>query len=379
MKVKKNILVAPLNWGLGHATRCIPIIKALLDGHFTPILASDGESLEILKKEFPDLKAITLPSYDIKYSKKGKYFKQKMFLNSPKIMFAIIQEYFSLKKIISQHHIDGVISDNRLGLFSRKIPCIYITHQLTVISGNTTYISSGIHHFFIKKFNACWVPDLNQTNNLSGKLGQSSIHPKLNIKYIGPLSRFNKNTTVKKYDFMVLLSGPEPQRSILEKKLFNTLKNIHKRVLFVRGKITEKQECFDFGNITFYNYMTSGELENAINSSDLIITRSGYTTIMDLAKLEKKAFFIPTPGQTEQEYLAKRMNALGLAPYAKQQDVSLEKINEVIHYSGLKDFNKEIDFPKLFEIFNASHSDVAEVALSKVKENSEPTPSSLST
>ncbi|MFD0964237.1 glycosyltransferase [Pseudofulvibacter geojedonensis] len=384
MEVKKNILVAPLNWGLGHATRCIPIIRALIENGFNPIIASDGDALGLLKKEFPHTKAIRLPSYDIKYAKKGKNFKQKMFFNSPKILLAIIQEHLVLKRIIKDYRINGIISDNRFGLFSKKIPCVYITHQLTVLSGKTTNLSSNIHHYFIKKYDSCWVPDLKQCNNLSGKLGHLNENHKLNIEYIGPLSRFEKKSIEKKYDLMVLLSGPEPQRTILEKKLFNILKTTNKKTLFVRGKVDSAPDSFDFGNITFYNYMTSNELESAINASELIIARSGYTTIMDLAKLEKKAFFIPTPGQSEQEYLAKRMDYLGLTPYSKQENLSLEKLNKVLLYSGLKNFNSSINYQKLFNIFDEKkttfYSSVKELeVLSKVKENSEPTPTSLST
>lgn len=386
MSTKKNILIAPLNWGLGHATRCIPIILALEENGYNPVIASDGEALCLLRKEFPHLTHLELPSYKIKYAKKGKNFKRKMFLNSPKILLTLIQEHLVLKKIIKTHNIAGVISDNRFGLFNKKVPNVFITHQLNVLSGKTTKISSKIHQSIIKKFSVCWVPDNNNEPNLSGKLGHLKNNTSIKIQYIGPLSRFNKVNVQKKYDYLVLLSGPEPQRTILEKKLFNLLKKIDKKVLFIRGKVSSKQESHTFDNITFFNYMTSSELELAINSSDTIIARSGYTTIMDLAKLKKKAFFIPTPGQAEQEYLAKRMKKLGLAPYSRQKNISLEKLNKVIFYYGLKDFNESINYRKLFNIFEkkppyfySSFEDLELGAFSKVKENSDPTPTSLST
>lgn len=351
MKAKKNILVAPLNWGLGHATRCIPIIKALLDNGFTPVLASDGESLMLLKKEFPELTHISLPSYKISYSKKGQYFKLKMLFNFSRIFKAIIQEKKALNNILKEHQIKGIISDNRFGLHHTDIPSVFITHQLNVLSGKTTKISSKIHQQLIKKFDICWVPDTNTSTNLSGKMGHLEKKSNLKVVYIGPLSRFKKTTSKIKYDFMILLSGPEPQRAMLETKLISIFKNTEEKVLFVKGKISDKQETFTIGPITFYNYMTSKELEIAINESELIIARSGYTTIMDLVKLEKKAFFIPTPGQTEQEYLAKRLEHLRLAPYANQKELSLKKINQASLYSGLTTLDFKIDYEKLFRIF----------------------------
>ena len=153
--LKKNILVAPLNWGLGHATRCIPIINALLNHGFNPILASDGVALELLKKEFPDLTALELPSYQIEYPKNGVFFKLKIIANSPKMIDAILSEKKAVKNIILDYNIVGIISDNRLGVRSKKIPCVFITHQLNVLTGNTTWLSTKIHLYIIKKFAQC--------------------------------------------------------------------------------------------------------------------------------------------------------------------------------------------------------------------------------
>ncbi len=224
----KKILVAPLNWGLGHATRCIPIINALIQEGFIPVIASDGDALALLQKEFPTLKTIDLPSYNIKYAKKGSFFKFKMFFNSPKIVKAIQSERKVIKKIISSDIYHGIISDNRMGVYHKKVPSVFITHQLTVLTGNTTKISTKLHSKYINKFNACWVPDTATSQNLSGKLG----HPKKtkkNVEYLGPLSRFEYHDLPIKNDIMVLLSGPEPQRTMLEEKLLKELKNSTKK------------------------------------------------------------------------------------------------------------------------------------------------------
>ncbi|MFD0990215.1 glycosyltransferase [Mariniflexile jejuense] len=348
--MKKRVLVAPLNWGLGHATRCIPIINALIANGFEPIIASDGVALALLQKEFPRLSSVELPSYNVTYSKNGKLFKLKLLLDSPKVLKAIKAEKKATKHIVDNNNISGIISDNRLGVYSKKIPSVFITHQLKVLSGNTTWISTKIHEKFIKKFDACWIPDVETTINLSGKIGHPDAF-EIPTYYIGPLSRFEKKYAPILNDLMVLLSGPEPQRTLLEKKLLNELKNYIGKVVFVKGTMEKEQTIQVMGNITIYNFMTTNLLEKTINESDLIISRSGYTTIMDLAKLNKKAFFIPTPGQFEQEYLANRLTELKLAPSCTQDAFSLKHIKETVHFDGLKAFDFETDFEKLFCLF----------------------------
>lgn len=350
-----NILVAPLNWGLGHATRCIPIIKELEKNGFNPIIASDGVALMLLKKEFPHLTALELPSYNIEYAKKGENFKWKLIKNSPKTINAILSEKQSVKKWVKEYDLKGIISDNRLGVRSKKVPSVFITHQLTVLSGKTTWISSKLHQFFINKFNECWVPDVDGVPNLTGKLGHLK-ETNLVVKYIGVLSRFTKIDLPQVYDLMIVLSGPEPQRTMLEEKLINDLKsyNYKKKVVFVKGKVEENQKVTKESNVTFYNFMQTEQLEKTFNESDMILCRSGYTTVMDLAKLEKKAFFIPTPGQFEQEYLAKKYFREGFAPYEKQEKFKLNDLNAIELYSGFSKIKNEvINWKDLFALFQS--------------------------
>ena len=347
---KKNILVAPLNWGLGHATRCIPIIEALENNGYNPIIASDGVALKMLQKEFPHLKSLELPSYQIEYAKNGAFFKWKMLLNAPKMLDAIYEEKKIIKKWIKEYDLTGIISDNRLGVHSKKIPSVFITHQLNVLTGNTTWISSKMHQQIIKKFNQCWVPDVETKPNLTGKLGHLE-NPDSNIKYIGPLSRLHKKTVSKKYDLMVILSGPEPQRGMLEEQLKKEMLTFKGDTIFIKGKIEPEQNVEQFGNVTYYNFMNTEELENTFNESEIVLCRSGYTTIMDLAQLGKKAFFIPTPGQYEQEYLAKKLKREGLVPFSKQADFKIEKLMEIDLFKGLKNFGTDITWNKLFCLF----------------------------
>ncbi len=346
----KNILVAPLNWGLGHATRCIPIIRELEKNGYTPILASDGVALQLLQKEFPHLQVLTLPSYEIEYAKNGADFKWKLIKNSPKMIEAIFAEKKLVKKWITEFNLQGIISDNRLGVYSKKIPSVFMTHQLNVLSGKTTWISSKLHQHFIKKFRECWIPDIQENPNLTGKLGHLK-NSSLNLKYLGPLSRLEKKDLVIKYDLMIILSGPEPQRTFLEEKLINEIHSFVGKILFIKGIIEPQQKKEQVENVTYYNFMTSSELETAFNESEIVLCRSGYTTVMDLAKLQKKAFFIPTPGQFEQEYLAKRLKRNGFVPYAKQDEFKIENLLEVNLYGGLPQLKKEIDWKQLLVLF----------------------------
>lgn len=346
----KNILVAPLNWGLGHATRCIPIIRELEKNGFTPILASDGIALQLLQKEFPHLQSLTLPSYEIEYAKNGSDFKWKLIKNSPKMIEAIFAEKKIVKKWVAEFNLLGIISDNRLGVHSKKIPSVFITHQLTVLSGKTTWISSKLHQHFIKKFTECWIPDFEKIPNLTGKLGHIK-NTILNLKYLGPLSRLEKKALPIQYDLMVILSGPEPQRTFLEEKLKNEVRLFAGKVIFIKGIIETEQKIEVDENVTYYNFMTSTEIENAYNESEIVLCRSGYTTVMDLAKLEKKAFFIPTPGQFEQEYLAKRLKRNGFVPYAKQDTFKIENLAEIKVYKGLSMQKSDINWKQLLVLF----------------------------
>lgn len=348
--MKKNILVAPLNWGLGHATRCIPIIKALEAHNFNPIIASDGVALALLKKEFPHLVSVELPPYDISYAEKGKNFKWKLLAQMPKMFKAVYGERKKVNQIIENHSIVGIISDNRLGVFSAKIPSIFMTHQVNVLSGKTSWLTTKVHSKFISKFDQCWIPDNDSMSNLTGKLGHLK-KPLKNLIYIGPLSRFEKRRRKIKYDLMVILSGPEPQRTILEQKIIKELESYEGNVVFIKGVVEANQICSVIGSITFYNFMNSEQLENTFNQSEKVLCRSGYTTVMDLAKLGKKAFFIPTPGQYEQEYLAEKYNTDGIAPCCNQEEFSIDKLKTIENYKGLQNFATEINWKFLFRLF----------------------------
>lgn len=347
----KTILIAPLNWGLGHATRCIPIIKALQENNFIPIIASDGIALALLRKEFPYIQTLELPSYQIEYAKNGKNFKWKLLKNLPKMMEAIWEEKRLVKKWVKKYAIEGIISDNRLGVFSPKVPSVFITHQLNVMTGNTTWITSILHQKIIKKYTECWVPDIENAPNLTGKLGHLKTNT-LDLKYIGPLSRLHKKEVPQKYDLMVILSGPEPQRGILEELLKREVLRFDGKVVFIKGIVEKEQKKEEIENITYYNFMNTRQIEQTFNESEIVLSRSGYTTIMDLAVLQKKAFFIPTPGQYEQEYLAKKLKNNNLVPYVEQDNFRIEALAEIKNYQGLPIVNTAFDWANLLKVFD---------------------------
>ncbi|WP_165731745.1 UDP-N-acetylglucosamine--N-acetylmuramyl-(pentapeptide) pyrophosphoryl-undecaprenol N-acetylglucosamine transferase [Polaribacter sp. 20A6] len=342
---QKKIIITPLNWGLGHATRCVPIINALLENNFTPIIASDGNALSFLRKEFPSLEYIEIPAYNISYHRN---LKLGLLLQIPKVLKAVREERKIINNFILKNtDVVGVISDNRFGVRSSLVPSVYVTHQVNVLSGSTTFFTSYFHQQIIKKFDECWIPDKNGSE-FSGKL--SSTKKNLNTKFIGVLSRFKKQELTQNIDVLIILSGIESNRVFLENKLISAFKNDTRNIVFVLGKIEPAQKSWKKENITYYNYVLSEELQNLINSSKIIICRSGYSSIMDLAVLDKKVFFIPTEHQDEQEYLASFLETKKLAPFSKMKDFVKEDISKIENYKGLKTTETKLD-SDLFRLF----------------------------
>lgn len=323
----KRVVVAPLDWGLGHATRCIPIIHELLKRDCQVYIASSGNALQLLKQEFPQLPSIQIESYKASYSVRIPLMIA-VFLQIPKFLRAIRNEHQQLNDIVKEYKIDFVISDNRYGCWSNIVPSVFITHQITIqMPPLLKWMQPIINYFnarFIKHFTQCWIPDA-ADQNLSGVLSRLSLN-KIDALFIGILSRFKKTTIDSdvKYKIAIVLSGPEPQRSILEEILLNQLEDSIGQVVLVRGVVEDTVKWKSEGNIVTVNFLPSVKLEEIINQSELIIARSGYSTIMDLAQLQKKAILIPTPGQTEQEYLAKRLMEQGICFSMNQYDFNLD-------------------------------------------------------
>jgi hypothetical protein len=328
-----NIVIAPLNWGLGHATRCIPVIHFLLQNNVNPILASDGASLELLRNEFPQLESLELPSYGVRYSKKGFFLRYKLLLQFPYLFYTAFREYTLLQRLVKERNIDGVISDNRFGMFHKKVPSVYITHQLQVLSGSTTFLSSSLHRWCIQNFKECWIPDSKGPHSLTGALSKVS-NLGVPVKYLGNLSRFSSVPSINTYKYLFILSGPEPQRSLLESVIFREFAACNDAVLVVRGTHKKSKSTTKYKHIHCVDMMYTKELEKAISSAEYVICRSGYSSVMDLAVLKKKVFFIPTPGQYEQLYLAQYLQHKGIAGYCNQDDFRYTNLSSYFQYSG---------------------------------------------
>lgn len=319
--------MAPLDWGLGHATRCIPLIRELITQGADVWLAASGAQATLLKEAFPTLPLLNLPGYQVDYAKTKRGLIFRLLLQVPRILNAIRQEHQWLKKAVDQYQFDAVISDNRFGLWHSKIPCIFITHQLRIQVPGSRFVEDRlqkINYRYINRFTACWVPDETQAPGLAGALSHPEKMPAANVSYIGPLSRFEKKEIPEQPDhLLVLLSGPEPQRTLLEEKILAELAHYHSTATLVRGLPGNSSMLPSTNMIRIFNHLPSESLNEELQKAHWVICRSGYSSVMDMAILGKKSIQIPTPGQTEQEYLASLYQQQQTAYTVTQEHFSL--------------------------------------------------------
>lgn len=352
----KTILIAPLDWGLGHATRCIPIIQSLQTQGHQIIVAVNKKQQHLLEKELNQIQFIFLEGYQITYSKSRYFFVIKILAQIPKILYKIYNEHQWLKKLIQEEKIDMVITDNRFGLFSKKVPCIFITHQLEIQAPFEWMraIIQKINYAFINKFQQCWIPDIDGENNMAGGLSHPKKLPQIPTHYLGNLSRFKIQTNaIEKYDVCVLLSGPEPQRTLLEEKLIHQISLLKsKKIIFLRG-LPETEKSISITGVEVYNHLQHHKLETVLNQSECIVSRSGYTSVMELLSLQKKAILIPTPGQTEQEYLAAYLLKKKIALSYTQNVFDMnEALKEAANFNYQRNVNVQFNSNKLLELIN---------------------------
>lgn len=329
-----KILITALNWGLGHATRCIPIIRALEQRGVEVVLASDGVAMYLWRAEFPHLDVIELPSYRIRYA------SANMVLNIgkqlPRILYAIRAERQMTERIVRRYGITHIISDNRYGCFSAKTRNIFITHQLHVqIPGKTLeWAANWVLKRALRQFDEIWAPDQAEAPFLAGDLAHPPVEAPP-VRYIGILSRMQAAAPRDDYDVAIVLSGPEPQRSLLEQKLIEQAIALPYRFIVVQGRPKQQHHHYAADNVEVVSYLTSEALNQVLLGSQAIVCRSGYSSLMDLAVLGKKAILIPTPGQTEQEYLAKNLSEAGRFVCRQQDDIQLEAALQALeHTSG---------------------------------------------
>jgi uncharacterized protein (TIGR00661 family) len=318
----------------------MPLINTLLEWKAEVILGGDGRSLHLLENEYPGLESIELPSYNVRYTS-GSAMAAMTIALIPNYLMAAYREHAFLARLIQQRGIDAVISDNRYGMWSPKVPSVVISHQISIIPpsviGWTMPAIYRLHRLFLHRFDQVWIPDLAGHSNLSGQLSHKYA-PSDKMRYIGPLSRF-QGSVLKPANgsgVLAVLSGPEPQRTILEERIAAQAAGMEEEFTVVQGK-TESYSERKEGNIRYVSYMNSAQLLEAFSRAEVVVARSGYSTIMDLYALGKKAVFIPTPGQTEQEYLAEQLGAQGMAVVQKQNALDLD--------SALKQVKRIRGFP----------------------------------
>ena len=341
-----RVLVAPLNWGLGHATRCVPIIRGLIEQGHEVVIAADGYPLRFLRREFPHLEWVEFEGLKVRYAD-GQSQVGAMLRQLPSFVRGIWREHKELKRIVEAYDIDVVVSDNRFGLWCRDAYSVYMTHQLMVkMPRGLQWMERGVwrlHRWFIKHYDECWVPDVEGEDNLSGDL--SHKYPLLkNTKFIGVLSRFSREKVEwedvrveaealdlgERYDVVAVISGPEPHRRNLELEISSmhnaqptvlsnsekcTIHNCHSiafgpktigsvSMLIVQGLPADDLRLAEHKDgVDYIPHLPTGLLQWYMQEAKQIVCRSGYSSIMDLHTIGRKAHLIPTPGQTEQEYL----------------------------------------------------------------------------
>jgi len=342
MNKKKTVLVAPLNWGLGHATRIVPIVEVLLKYNSKVILAADKRPYEFLKQRFPDIEIIRFPGFEPEYTSNASM-ALKMVFSFPSMLIKARKAHKLLQKIITHHHVDIIISDNRFEAYSKDAYSVFITHQLNIQTNGLQKIFKPIItkliYNYIKHYDELWIPDYEDPEqNLSGKLSHVKKFPIKNHHFIGPLSRFEPNedyNDIKKDDLLIILSGPEPQRTKLEDLLIKKVLQSNLKTTILQSKPEENKHT-QKENIKFISHASDKQIAALIKSAKMIISRPGYSTVMDLSIFGKKAIFIPTPGQTEQEYLANKLKNQDYCYYEKQEAFDLNiSLKESEKYHGL--------------------------------------------
>ena len=321
--MQKTILYAVLNWGLGHATRSAPIIKGLISRGYHLIIVSDGEALSLLKSEFPNQQFEATKTYGVEYASKAKEFNTNLTLQIPKFIKAIKAEQNDCKAFCIKYKVDYIISDNRYGFYHEEIPSAFICHQLHLRYPENRLIEKIVnlsYQSYLKKFTQLWVPDLAPPQNISGEMSNLNWR---NVHYLGIESRLEKLKLKPKYQYIAILSGPEPQRSLLESELTTKLNDTPGKHIVVRGTNNTRIHSTR-AHVKVYDMINSEVLNTLICSSEMVICRAGYTSILDLLKLDKDAILIPTPGQMEQTYLAKNLEKLHYFGIGNQGEIELE-------------------------------------------------------
>ncbi len=352
---KPRILVAPLDWGLGHATRCIPVIYELIKQGAEVWIAGEGRQVVLLKKEFPDLKFLPLKGYRIRYGRSPAHLLWSVVRQVPSILRAIKNENKWLARVVVEYGFNAIISDNRYGLHHKSIPSVFITHQLYITTPFGRWLNhrlQKINYRYIRHFTACWVPDSDGASNLAGELSHPLTLPQVPVQYTGILSRLTRTTTVaQERHLFISLSGPEPQRTYFEDRIVFDISRYNGTAVIVRGLPGEANLIPSTNDIRFYNHLPANEYNSEMEKAEWVISRSGYSTVMDLARVGKKSILVPTPGQPEQEYLAKYLEEKKFAVCISQKAFNLNAAIELARNFDYKDVDMHNTLPGIVDSF----------------------------
>lgn len=358
-----HVFISPLNWGLGHATRDLPIINEILGhGHHVTI-GTTGPTLALLKKECPKCHFIDFPGYSATYSS-SRFFLPKFVKDIPKMLKAFSNENKNVNKIFSREKYDLVVSDCRYGVYSAKIPSFLITHQITFhlpMVKLAEPVTELFNKYSFNHFRRVIVPDNVPPNNLCGKLCEPNFRKiKEKLYYAGILCSIKKMKIKEDLDYLFSISGPEPQRTKFEDIITKDVKNVRGDKVILLGKPHEDFERKLDKNTLVKSHASRDEMTKLMNRAKFIICRSGYTTMMELAELGKKhGLFMPTPGQPEQEYLSKYYMDKGWFYSTSQYKLDIvEDIEKTSDYKGFPVMSKSADNARrLYRELFAEHLD----------------------
>jgi UDP:flavonoid glycosyltransferase YjiC (YdhE family) len=351
-----HVAVAPLNWGLGHATRCIPLIETMMDMGVQVTIIGWGESAALLKKLFPTVHHVNSPGFTITYGRN----KVEGIIKLARIVVGlnnlIKKEKKWLANWLTKNNIDALISDNRYGLHNSAIPCVFMTHQLAVQTGLGGFVNNLVQKLLYKhinQFSNCWVVDTEKPPGLSGLLGHPNKMPNIPSAYLGVLTRFSKlELPIVPNSIAVISSGPEPQRSILLNTLISQAAKLpqYNFTIFGHANVESLPK-----HITVIPNASTAEINRICNQAELLISRSGYTTVMDMMYLGKKCIVVPTPLQQEQQYLGHHLAKNGWVTCVKQDEIDLKTIIEKVKATNMQpvfSFNKDEYKEPLAEFLN---------------------------
>jgi len=342
-----HVFISPLNWGLGHSTRDIPIINELLSHGHEVTIGTSGNALALLKRECPECNFILFKDYPAPYSA-SRFFLPKFVASIPILLRALARERKKLDQILADNKFDLIISDNRMGVYSNKIPSYFITHQLRFSLPSYLYpfemLTIPVNSFFHIKYDGVIVPDVAPNgNNLSGKLCRSNLDAtNQRVYYAGILTSAKKMQVDEDLDYLIIVSGPEPQRTKLEEIILKQVQKLPgEKVVLLGSPQKERHEKLD-EHTTVHSYISTEEKAELMNRARFIIARSGYTTMMEIAELDKKhGLFTPTPGQTEQEYLSRYYARQGWFLSRSQYRIKLpEDTHAAMQYRGFPQMSK---------------------------------------